>query len=100
MCEVMVVRFAVAIILKNRRFYRTFRFIAQVFSAMWIDFYEANLFNGILVISRFDWGPPLLLPRGKLRNISGASRFKIAKRIILTNTTVRILVEKWFLPCS
>jgi hypothetical protein len=40
------------------------------------------------------WGPPLLLPGVKLRNISSASRFKIAKRIILTNTTVHISVEK------
>ena len=100
MCDVIVVRFAVAIIPKNRRFYRPFRLLARVFSVMWISSYEANLFNGILVISRFDWGPPLLLPRGKVRNNSGTSRFKIAKRIILTNTTVRILVEKCFLPCS
>jgi hypothetical protein len=40
MCEVMVVRFAVAIILKNRRFYRTFRHIARVFSAICIKFYD------------------------------------------------------------
>lgn len=39
-------------------------------------------------------GPPLLLPRLKIRNKSGASRFKIVKRIIVTNTAVHISVRK------
>jgi hypothetical protein len=53
-----------------------------------------------LVCARLNWGPPLLLPEVKLRHTCGTSRFKIAKRIIVTNTAVHSLVGKWPLACK
>ena len=46
------------------------------------------------------WGPPLLLPGVKLRHPNGTSRFKIVKRIIVTNTAVHSLVGKLRLTCE
>jgi hypothetical protein len=50
-----------------------------------------------LVCARLHRGPPLLLPEFKLRHKSGTSRFKIVKRIIVTNTAVHYLVRKFSL---
>jgi len=45
-------------------------------------------------------GPPLLLPSVKLQHKQGTSRFKIAKRIIVTNTAVHRSVGKRCLTCE